>query len=230
MYQLGAIDVGAANGDDLVVANLEAEDTRVLVNDGSLGFTPVDVPTAGRTLLRFFGGQFDSEPDGDFVYVSTERIIVAAGNGSGGFLEQLLVDRSVSIVTRFHDAGRGRDAIAAPEPCDPCTDDAIAGVYVLGSGAAVGRVTHGGAFAVDAIAAGTVDADAQEDLVLVRNLPTPLLLLASGWNGAGFANQVPIPVERTASVVAADLDGDGFGDLALLDAVRGVVSVMLGAE
>ena len=218
-----SVAVGDFNGDgyqDLVTANVGGSNVTVLLGNGSGGFTqatgsPIAVANGAAFVVV---GDFNGDGIQDIATSNgTSNVTVLLGNGSGGFTpaagSPFAAASGVMVVADFN--GDGFEDLA--------TINTTGGkvTVLLGNGAGGFTPAAGSPFAVGTtpvgLVAGDFNGDGVPDLAIVNQGSNNVaVLLGNGTGGFTAAAGSPFAVTPgPASLVAADLNGDGIPDLAI---------------
>ena len=234
------VAVGDFNGDgnqDLVTANLQANDVTVLLGDGSGGFAPATAsPLAvGGGPYAIAVGDFNRDGIQDFAVASkyAGNVAVFLGNSNGNL--------TAATGSPFA-AGSGPDLLAVGDfNGDGVPDVAVGNAYdssvamLLGDGKGGLKAAPGSPFYLYyeplAIAAGDFNGDGKLDLAVGGyNQDGVVVLLGDGSGGMAAAGTKPFTSFPTFLnfVAVGDFNGDGRLDLASTSTLNPNITVLLG--
>jgi hypothetical protein len=237
-----ALAIGDFNDDtelDVVVADAEEgeEEVWALLGNGT-GALPTQVPTVldpARDPLSIAAGQFDADADLDVVIANflTGSVSVLTGEGTGAFLE-------ITTITTLNSQPLG--VAVGDFNQDGATDLAVANsgstvetveVFLgAGDGTFPTREPYSIAGSPSAVVATDLNGDGFLDLAATTASNNRLTVLLNRGTAAGLQFEVQTQFSATGAlpiaVVAADLNNDGFQDLAVVNATAETVSIYLG--
>ena len=223
---------------DLAAANSASNNVAVLLGDGSGAFdqaggSPFSVG-ADTAPVAVATGDFDGDGSADVATANAadDSVSVLLGNGSGGLAAAgapVPVGAHPVAVAAADLNGDGQsDVAAANEAADSVS-------ILLGDGAggltatapAIGLAS---ATLPASVAAGEVNGDGQQDLVIANTGTSNVsVLLGDGTGAFAAAAGTPTAVVRSpTSVAVGDFDGDGRTDVAAAGNGADRVSVLLG--
>jgi len=216
-------------GQDLVTANKGSSDLSVLLSQGDGTFLPGAPVPLDRQPSWLVTADFDGDGALDLATANpeTDEVSVLAGHGDGTFAAPIHVDSGIVSPRLLAVADLNGDDI------QDLAIGSSADISVLvgnGDGTfAPGTNWVVGAAALQAISAGDLNRDGRQDLVVVGRAVPPVFVLY-GDGAGGVAEQRALQVSAKAFGVAiADLDGNGWLDLAVAHN-QPMVTVFLGTE
>ena len=239
-FATGKLPQSVAAGDfnldgktDLAVANGLSDDVSILLGDGSGGFaSAMNHYALGPVAL--VSEDFNGDGLLDLAVArSLGKLSIWLGNGGGNFPTQtqsvVIGDPESMSAADFNNDG---DVDLAVGLWDPISSNyAVAVLLGDGLGEFSTAVSHEVGYGASSIAIADFNSDLNVDLAIANNHANTLsLLFGDGAGGFGaFSAFVVGPVwAGTTSVVAADLDGDGWVDLAAANAGSNDVAVLAG--
>jgi hypothetical protein len=238
------------NGDgipDLVVANETAGTISILLGTGAGVFgtqTPITLPAgaAAAAPSAIVTGDFNMDGHVDIAVTDSANntVDIFLGNGNGAFLTPVSYPTGnvpVSLVAQDFD-GDGQPDLAVVNRGDGVTASTVSillGNKVNGTqnGVFGGKTDYPVGVAPSAIATGIFNTGGFTSLAVTnKGDNTVSVLLGQGTNGVPngtFAAQTTFATGQAPSGVAiADLNGDGFADLAVTNQTDNTVSILLG--
>ena len=230
-----SVGIGDFNSDgkrDLAIANFSSNNISILLGNGTGGFAPAATFIAGTNPSSLAIADFNGDAKLDLAVTNagSDNVSVLLGNGAGGFgvPKNFFVDANPSAVAVGDFNGDGKvDLVVANADTNNVS-------VLLGDGAAgFGATTN---FLVGytplALVVGDFNGDGAKDIAVANffyddNGDNVSILLG---NGAGRFTRAPELYAGTnpSSIVAADFNGDGRVDLAVVNTASYDVSIFLG--
>jgi uncharacterized protein (TIGR03437 family) len=230
-----SLAVADFNGDgnpDIATANLNGSNVTVLLGNGLGGFAtaPGNPFTVGTGPHSIATGDFNGDEVPDLVTANSgsNTMTIILGNGSGGFSapQNFTAPASPhSVAVADFNLDGNLDAVTADSGGTTVT-------VLLGDG--LGGLHPGTQFTVgstpDAVGVGDFNGDGNPDIAVANEGNNTLsILLGNGLGGFARAGGSPFPVGSfPASIVVADLNGDGRLDIAAANAGGNSATVLLG--
>jgi hypothetical protein len=225
----GPMPVGIASGDfdrngtqDIVVALTEAQSIGVLGGDGAGGFAaPVVLPVAG-TAVKVTAGDIDMDGGDDIVTISSDAatldILLSSGNGVGMSLDY------GELASHAHLADLNDDG---------ALDLVVSAAYLeefsfyrgIGDGSFAAPTHHGLRGTATWVESGDMDRNGTLDLVFADSYGFVHVVHGDGYGG--FTEGATVEAGwNLQSLAVADLDMDGWPDVALTDTSTNAVLVL----
>jgi serine/threonine protein kinase len=245
-YQPVSVAVGDFNSDgrlDLAVGNAGAGTVSILLGKGDGTFESAVNYAVGQgpsSSLQIAVGDFNEDGELDLVVTNSgsNNVSVLLGNGDGTFRPAVNypVGTGPSSVAAADLNGDGRlDLVVSNTNCnprgDPCAPGTVSILLGNGDGTFQAQKQYAGGVGSNWVAVGDFNGDGKLDLAVVNGQrkggDSALSILLGNGDGA-FQDPVSYPLKTNgASVAAADFNGDGKLDLAVVDNI-GLISVFLG--
>ncbi len=236
--QLGASDFNGDGLTDLVVGDGEGS-VELLLGLGDGGFRAL-LPITSQAVSAMAIGDFNGDCLPDVAFVAGSRVFVLLGRGDGGFEPMtpgLPIDNgagggAVGLVAGDVNRDGKADLIVAESP------GGVIGVLLgEGDGGFRAPALYSAGASVGGVALADLNGDGWLDVAASAGGPSgaleAALLLNEGEGGGGsFASAVLLSSGETAAptgIVATDLNGDGWPDLALTESGLCRIAVLLGA-
>ena len=232
-----SIAVGDINGDgqlDLAVANAGGDDISLLFGNAGASFQPEQrldlraegpVQNAGSFTSAVTLGDFNGDGRLDVALANSidSRVLIAAGNGNGGFAaaSSITVSGQPSALVAADFLGNHRLDFATANGFGSTVSVRLGlgdGTFQTLQGAAIGSGPNG-------IVATDFNADGQVDLATTSSTGGSALL---GMGDGTFQPQSFFATGSLTAVAAADLNGDGRPDLVSANGSAGTISVQFG--
>lgn len=232
-YGIVSADFNRDNLPDLALLNRNLNHVRILIGDGSGGFTAGSPIAVGSFPLSIALGHFNADADPDLAVVNSNfttidfcanmgSVTILLGNGSGGFNQAtgspITVGRGANSVAVGHFNADANADIAVGNNCDDNVT-ILLGNGLGGFNAAAGSPVSGGSKPVF-VATGDFNGDNRDDLAVANNDFTRetndgrVTILLSNGNGT-FTADTPIITSDPTSIAVDDLNRDGNADLAI---------------
>lgn len=225
---------------DIAATSLYPERLWVFSGDGSGSLTRVgDFGLSPSTVTQVVSAaDFDGDAIPDLAINATTSVDVLIGDGLGGFsgLGPYPMPSShpdypnVLTVADFDGDGSIDIARCASSPLFDPTEGTLSILFGDGAGGFVPTTRTLAVSGGIALSTADFDGDSLPDLVFAGR-QTLVILLGDGAGGFSEAGRLPLPGRYPVSIAAADLNGDGWTDLAVSLDVQfepGVLSVFLG--
>ncbi len=229
-FTVGFLPVSVCSADfnndsipDLATANLGPWTVTVIVGDGAGSFA-ADSEFAANTPNEVISSDFNGDGNADLAVTTSTRVLIALGNGVGGFSSPVSygVGHSYQSITSADFNG------------DSITDLAMTGsnlVWVLwgnGNGSFGPPVSFAAGAGAQGIVSGHFNGDTIPDLATCNRFTNDISVLA-GMNTGGFAAPMHFAAgSAPTSIATADFDGDAIADLATGNSNTGNISVLTG--
>ena len=217
----GRGDLATANRDSNGQVNPDTVSVLLANADGTFG-AKRDFPSGGTSPRSVKSADFDADGDKDLavVHFDDDKVSVLRNDGTGSFgaPQNYPVPGCPSSVETADLTGDGKADLAVANPCG--SSGVPNGVYVMannGTGAFASPVGYAAGPNTGDVAAGDFDADGDRDLASSdtgdNNVHVFLNTGAGSFQKAGVS--ALDDTSSSASIVAADFDGDSRDDLAV---------------
>jgi hypothetical protein len=245
VYNVGvfpsAIAAADLNGDgkpDLVVTNAGDNSITVLINNGSGIFGVLRTYSTGKNpggiAIADFNG--DQKPDLAITNTNDDTVSILLNRGNGTFFLQgayLTGPGPASIVAADFN-GDGKPDLAIADSQTPANGKGAGLVSILinhGDGTFANRIDYAVGQHPTAVVAGDFNADGKTDLAVAANLDTfgNISILTGQGDGTFIPGAVYNEGYGISSMLAADFNGDGQTDLAVVSTINNTVFILKGA-
>ncbi len=231
-------DVNADGRGDLLVANEDDRTVSVLLANGNGGLTSAGTADSGRGLVDLALADLDGDGARDLLGVDGgDTLVVLQGNGSGGFAApvEVAIDSTPGDTTGVEVGDFDRDG--APDVVtlnDGGTStgntDGISVLLNDGAGNLGPPTEHLTGSLPRDVSVVDLNRDGALDLAVTHQWSENVAILEGDGRG-GFTQLRPAPIngsdETPRAATAADVDGDGFPELAVAnEAAGGSVGVL----
>jgi len=222
---------------DLVVTNAGDNSVSVLINNGG-SFGPIHTYSAGSDPAAIAIADFngDGKPDLAIANTNDNTVSILLNHGDGTFADALAYVTGAgpaSIVAADFNRD-GKPDLAVADFLTPQNSKGPGLVSILlnnGDGTFANRVDYSTGQHPSAVVAGDFNTDAKMDLAVATN--TDVFGDVSILTGQGDGTFVPGAYYNegfgVSSMVAADFNGDGNPDLAVISALNNTVFILKGA-
>lgn len=230
-----SVGIGDFNSDgkrDLAIANFSSNNISILLGNGTGGFAPAATFIAGTNPSAVAVADFNGDAKLDLAVTNagSDNVSVLLGNGAGGFgmPKNFFVDANPSAVAVGDFNGDGKTDLVVAN-ADTNNVSVLLGDGAAGFGAATNFLVG---YTPLALAVGDFNGDGVRDIAVANffyddNGDNISILLG---NGAGrFTRAAELYAGTNPSAVAAaDFNGDGKADLAVVNTASYDVSIFLG--